>query len=743
MTIGVNNRNDAIGNGSTPTYSYGFKIFAATDLALTVLDPDSGDETDLVYPANYSVAGIGNKNGGSITLAGSGAWIDASGYLAQDWAITIRRVRPLTQQTDLRNQDRSYLPQNTEDQFDRCLMIDQQQQDELDRSLKLPETEVGSNATTRLPARANRVSKYLGFDGSGDLVAVAGTATPVDLSDHRVTALHAPVSFSLQQLASEEVHVKRWGGKGRGLVGDITNDTDAALAALAEVLDGDGFRVLVFDSGFWFLGDDLAWVANIPVAIRGAGMMSTWLYRYGGSSSGALRLQGLIHTQVSGDVWLSNDPLGVVSDLAVMSNVGPTISHIDASNLSFNRLWSIFGGASGPAWKGNGGFMNTYTDCFFGDSDLYYGDAVAALVSGHSIETWTMYLKPETHTATKTDGSTRASTRTLFTEHRFKGCKWGWSASVGVLHMENPDNSLYGSFDHVIGDGCKINLPAYPKKGIELVDVDVKIQAFGESADTNSDGLHQTGGTVRLSGATINNTIRTRQGVGHSTKLLIDGRTHYGRYFPDTEAIDVFHADEGSTTTVHPRSLSGAWDTMAVGNDFSFRSTIVDKAFTGTVTDGSYAGPYVRGDGVYNARPMFRLKGDAGGAFVESVVDWRMTSGGFCEFYDKTNNRIMRTFSGLESILSADKGDAAATLTVGASEGTSIWNTVLTADRAVALSATNVYNGAEFRVVRTAAATGAFNLNVGTGPLKALAAGQYCVVKHNGVAWTLVAFGSL
>jgi hypothetical protein len=43
--------------------------------------------------------------------------------------------------------------------------------------------------------------------------------------------------------------------------------------------------------------------------------------------------------------------------------------------------------------------------------------------------------------------------------------------------------------------------------------------------------------------------------------------------------------------------------------------------------------------------------------------------------------------------------------------------------------------GRTFRIVRTANATGAFNLNVGTGPLKALAVSTWCDVTYNGSAW--------
>ena len=117
-----------------------------------------------------------------------------------------------------------------------------------------------------------------------------------------------------------------------------------------------------------------------------------------------------------------------------------------------------------------------------------------------------------------------------------------------------------------------------------------------------------------------------------------------------------------------------------------------------------------------------------------------------------TMTALMKLPQGIRDLLaaassgsvSADKGDAAATLTVGVSEATSIWATAITADRAVALSTTGARNGDRLRIVRTASATGAFDLNVGTGPLKAMdTAGSFCDVEYNGSAWVLTAYGVL
>jgi hypothetical protein len=93
--------------------------------------------------------------------------------------------------------------------------------------------------------------------------------------------------------------------------------------------------------------------------------------------------------------------------------------------------------------------------------------------------------------------------------------------------------------------------------------------------------------------------------------------------------------------------------------------------------------------------------------------------------------------------LYANVGDADLTLTPFSSFTTNCWQSPITANRTVTLSTTNAVSGLKFRVVRGAAATGAFNLNVGTGPLKSLAAGQWCDVEYDGTVWRLTAAGSL
>lgn len=95
--------------------------------------------------------------------------------------------------------------------------------------------------------------------------------------------------------------------------------------------------------------------------------------------------------------------------------------------------------------------------------------------------------------------------------------------------------------------------------------------------------------------------------------------------------------------------------------------------------------------------------------------------------------------------MSADKGDASATITVGTSERTSRWATMLTADRTATLSTTGAYTGARMTIERTEAATGNFSLIVAVGStrLVRLAPGQWCTVEYSGTTWIVTGFGNI
>lgn len=85
--------------------------------------------------------------------------------------------------------------------------------------------------------------------------------------------------------------------------------------------------------------------------------------------------------------------------------------------------------------------------------------------------------------------------------------------------------------------------------------------------------------------------------------------------------------------------------------------------------------------------------------------------------------------------------DAGTTLGVKDDPEQLIHTGTLTADRAITLSTTGATLGDRFKITRTG--SGAFNLTIGTGPLKSLVQNTWCEVTYDGSAWKLTAYGAL
>lgn len=135
-------RANYVGTGAIVPYPYPFRIFAATDLSVISRDSVTGIETVLNYPADYAVSGVGNGTGGAVTLVNA---------LASGDTLAIRRVRPVKQQTVLRNQG-AYFPAEVENALDSAVMIAQEHEDRLGRSIALSESYDPADYNMTLPA---------------------------------------------------------------------------------------------------------------------------------------------------------------------------------------------------------------------------------------------------------------------------------------------------------------------------------------------------------------------------------------------------------------------------------------------------------------------------------------------------------------------------------------------------------------------------------------------------------------
>lgn len=243
------------GNGSATTFAYTFKINSNSELVVTKTDADGAD-TALAEGTHYSVAGAGGASGGTVTYPLAGP------ALASGERLTLRRVVPLTQETDLTNQGAFYAEVH-ESQFDASCMADQQLQEQLGRTLTFAVSDQCSGQLPNAAARANRVLMF-DADGApavGDYVGGAGglfTASGTGAVERTYLAK-----------GREVVSVKDFGAAGNGTTDDY--------AAFQAALDAAGSGSLHVPSGTYRIGTALQVTATNGLRVCGDGAYCTTL----------------------------------------------------------------------------------------------------------------------------------------------------------------------------------------------------------------------------------------------------------------------------------------------------------------------------------------------------------------------------------------------------------------------------------------------------------------------------------
>lgn len=160
MTISTTTiKNSYTGNGSTSAFTYTFKITDDDDIQV-IIRSATGIETVKTKTTHYTVSGVGNAAGGTITFT-------AGNIPASTQTVILRRSTPQTQELDLiANSD---LPSDSlENAYDKLTSITQELQEQVDRSLKLSRT--NSIASTEfIVGSTDRANKVLSFDSNGEI----------------------------------------------------------------------------------------------------------------------------------------------------------------------------------------------------------------------------------------------------------------------------------------------------------------------------------------------------------------------------------------------------------------------------------------------------------------------------------------------------------------------------------------------------------------------------------------------
>ena len=172
MTVSsTTSRDEYNGNAATLIFAYTFRILDEDHIAVYV------DDVLQTITTHYTVSGVGDSGGGSITFLAAPA--SGTGNV-----VFIRNV-PVTQETDYVEND-PFPAESHEEALDKLTMIAQQLDDLLLTSLRVPLTEGDPG---ELPAAASRASKYLAFDTGGIPVMTAGTTSSYVVTPFMETVL--------------------------------------------------------------------------------------------------------------------------------------------------------------------------------------------------------------------------------------------------------------------------------------------------------------------------------------------------------------------------------------------------------------------------------------------------------------------------------------------------------------------------------------------------------------------------
>ncbi|MEO2181496.1 MAG: hypothetical protein ABGY43_04230 [bacterium] len=218
------------GNGSATSFNYTFKIQDQAHLEVTKTNT-AGADTVLTITTDYTVTGVDNDSGGSITYPVLGA------ALASGEKLTIRRMMDFLQTTDLQNQG-GFFAEVHEDVFDRQTIYALQSQEELDRSIKAPVTDSAVDMT--LPIKADRLGTVLAFNvttgapEAGPTIANANTVAGISADISTV----AGISSVVTAVAADATDIGLVAGKAAqiGLLGTTDAISDMNVLGTADIV---------------------------------------------------------------------------------------------------------------------------------------------------------------------------------------------------------------------------------------------------------------------------------------------------------------------------------------------------------------------------------------------------------------------------------------------------------------------------------------------------------------------------
>lgn len=756
-----------------------------------------GDESKelAVVDTDYTVEISGDFD--TVTITPLESLIDKINDLGEANVIYVRRTLPLT--TDITENDVQFREKIAEE-FDKAVMRDQQLADTQDDALD----EIAAEKAARIAADQVLQTQISALGGSGGdysfkyesraaailasisvlalSVWVGGYATPDDggaASYKRVISEPAHEGkfqsadgawWEIYTKADEAVSVGAFGCRGDGVTNDITAFQDAVDSGFPLYIPADFdciFEVTATVNAVILSGTSLELYGpgriNIVSASGGPhrfrGITLGTVGSSGNGNKNGVRIEGVkFYSEIDKEFSTFIDLQNRGGDLRNVYIKGNEFVYAPSTTPSTRPetgdRWAIsWGGDPGDVRDGiyiednkcigsmqftaNGGWPTSYNDIRICNNIIRdsYNAAIALSRTGDSSDMTTytnikirdndiisQWGKIGIFLGADSEGSSPSPGTWDDVEIEGNSIELAGTNAIDILIRVPCSDNLVSSATNIrlINNRCKsllnASLSLVRHTGVAATDVDVNLfdNEFRMDVYVSAQGLvhmkaNDVTGTLLPSGGC---TIEADNNTLHALRL------------------------EGSAGTV--RSISNTYRPLASERAINIAPS---SGQTGTLLSVSDKFIYTPSSG----QPTSAYRLATAGATISCTIinpddGARNWSAGFVSLNDGHTATVIRQ---KQSTILADAGDAAYTYSNVTSPQTIVYNTPITANRAVALSTTAPIAGTEVHVVRTAAATGAFTVNVGTGPLAALAAGEWCIVKYNGTAWILTAKGSL
>lgn len=329
MTISSSNRKAGpfTGTGSLDTYSFTFKVFAASDL-LVVRTDLSSVQTNLVLTTDYTVSLNANQDsnpGGSVTLV--------AGNLASGYLLTITSSIPALQAVDFTNQGGFY-PNVLNTALDKLTILMQQAYEQLSRAfiVDISSSKTPDEFVSDLEAASNTAVTAAGSASTSATNAASSAATALAASQF-VQAGTGAVTRTSQNKMRDIVSVKDFGAKG-----DDSNDDGPAIQAAIDAgyiayLPPGIYRVLseiVIKDGTGLIGASAFWKVRTGFIYDGSHTSVIKYVGAGGTNSCVIRASAVaVGTQGTDFTTGSTD--SATDDLI---NIALRDFHIDSNNLA-------------------------------------------------------------------------------------------------------------------------------------------------------------------------------------------------------------------------------------------------------------------------------------------------------------------------------------------------------------------------------------------------------------------------